>query len=358
MAKDSIMKETSKVTVGVDLGDKHSFYCVVGGDGGVLEEGKLVTTSAGFQQRFASMASARVLLEVGMHSPWVSRLLKEHGHEVVVVDPRKLDLIAQSEKKTDRHDASTLALLGRLDTNLQLLKTVDHRSQEMQADLAAIRNRDALVRSRTLLINTIRGTVKSYGGRLPACSAAAFPKKALVHIPPPLLPVLTISVQEVARLTTAISEMDDLIAEVAASRYPETVVLKQVPGVGTLTALTFVLTIADPHRFKRSRKIGAYLGLVPRLRQSGRRDPKLSITKAGDPYMRQILVSAAHYIIGPFGPDTDLRRFGLKLAASADKRRAVIAVARKLAILLHHLWITGEVYEPVRPAKREVLPVA
>jgi transposase len=186
VAKDIIMKETSKVTVGVDLGDKHSFYCVVGGDGGVLEEGKLVTTSAGFQQRFASMASARVLLEVGMHSPWVSRLLKDHGHEVVVVDPRKLDLIAQSEKKTDRHDASTLALLGRLDTNLQLLKTVDHRSQEMQADLAAIRNRDALVRSRTLLINTIRGTVKSYGGRLPACSAAAFPKKALVHIPPPL----------------------------------------------------------------------------------------------------------------------------------------------------------------------------
>lgn len=358
MAKDSIMKETSKMTVGVDLGDKHSLYCVVGGDGSVLEEGKLVTTSAGFQQRFASMAPARILVEVGTHSPWVSRLLKEHRHEVVVVDPRKLDLIAQSDKKTDRHDASTLALLGRLDTNLQLLKTVDHRPREMQADLAVIRNRDALVRSRTLLINTIRGTVKSYGGRLPACSAAAFHKKALVHIPPPLLPALTISVEEVARLTAAISEMDAVVAEVAASRYPETAVLTQVPGVGTLTALAFVLTIADPHRFKRSRRIGAYLGLVPRLRQSGQRDPKLSITKAGDPYVRQILVSAAHYIIGPFGPETDLRRFGLKLAASGDKRRAVIAVARKLAILLHHLWITGEVYEPVRPAKREVLPVA
>lgn len=348
MGKDSIVKETAKGTVGVDLGDRYSHYCVVGSDGEFLEEGKLATTSAAFQQRFSGMKRVRVVLEVGTHSPWVSHLLGECGHEVVVADPRKLDLIAHSEKKTDRHDASTLAMLGRLDTNLQLLKTVSHRSQELQADLAVIRTRDALVRSRTLLINEARGAVKSAGGRLPACSAPAFHKKALVHIPPPLLPALRISLQEIGRLSEAIAEMDAVIAELCASRYPETGVLTRIPGVGALTALTFVLTIADPHRFRRSRKMGAYLGLVPRLRQSGGRDPKLSITKAGDPYLRQLLVSAAHYITGPFGPDSDLRRFGLRLAASGDKRRSVVAVARKLAVLLHHLWVTGAIYEPLR----------
>lgn len=347
MTKGITMKGVSG-TVGIDLGDRQSLYCVVASDGDFLEEGKLPTTTAAFQRRFSEMSRSRVVLEVGTHSPWISRLLKELGHEVVVVDPRKIEMISQSNKKTDRHDAATLALLGRLDTNLQLLKTVSHRPRELQDDLAVIRTRDALVRSRTLLINDVRGIVKSAGGRLPACSAPSFHKQALPHVPPHLLPALEITIKQVGQLTASIAELDKRVAELAATRYPETGVLTQIPGVGTLTALSFVLTIGDPHRFKRSRTVGAYLGLVPRLRQSGQRDPRLSITKAGDPYLRQILVSAAHYIIGPFGPDTDLRRFGLKLAAAADKRRAVIAVARKLAVLLHHLWVTGEVYEPLR----------
>jgi len=350
------MAREARITVGIDLGDKQSMVCVVDGNGDVLEEARLATTSTAFQHRFASVAPARVVLEVGTHSPWVSRLLKECGHETVVVDPRKLELITQSDKKTDRHDASTLALLGRIDTNLQLLKSVSHRPAQFQADLSVIRSRDALVRARTLLINDVRGLVKSAGGRLPASSAEAFPKKALPHVPPPLLATLKVSLEQIASLSQSIRELDAQVIEIAATRYPETGALTQIPGVGTLTALTFVLTIADPQRFRRSRQIGAYLGLVPRLRQSGERDPKLSITKAGDPYLRQILVSAAHYIIGPFGPDTDLRRFGLALAARGDKRRAVIAVARKLAVLLHHLWVTGEVYEPLR--QKELVPIA
>jgi transposase len=348
MDKSSTVKTARRMVVGVDLGDRHSHYCVVDGSGEVLEEGKLATAEAAFHQRFSAMAGARVVLEVGTHSPWVSRALERLGHEAVVVDPRKVDLISQSDKKTDRHDAATLALLGRLDPDLHLLKTVRHRSPEMQADLAAIRNRDAAVRSRTLLINAVRGTVKSYGGRLPACSAASFHKKALPHVPPALLPALTISLREIGRISAAIAEYDQLIEELAKTRYPQTALLTRVPGVGTLTALSFVLTLGDPQRFRRSRTVGAYLGLVPRLRQSGKRDPLLSITKAGDPYLRQVLVTAAHYIVGPFGKETDLRHFGLRLAAAGDKRRAVIAVARKLAVLLHHLWMTGEVYEPLR----------
>lgn len=356
MDKSSSMSTSGRITVGVDLGDRQSQYHVVASDGGFLGEGKVPTTESGFQHQFSRMAPSRIVLEVGTHSPWVSRLLQEMKHEVVVVDPRKVEMISQSDKKTDRHDAETLALLGRLDPNLQLLKTVTHRPKEMQDDLALIRTRAALVRSRTLLINDVRGIVKSAGGRLPACSAPSFHHKALPHVPQHLLVALEVTIKQIGLTSASISELDKRIEEVARTRYPETGVLTQIPGVATLTALSFVLTIGDPQRFRRSRNIGAYLGLVPRLRQSGQRDPKLSITKAGDPYLRQILVSAAHYIIGPFGPDTDLRRFGLRLAARGDKRRAVIAVARKLAILLHHLWITGEVYEPLRRA--EVMPAA
>lgn len=356
MTKSSTATRSARITVGVDLGDKYSVFHALDGDGVFLEEGKVATTTTGFQHKFASLAPARIVLEAGTHSPWVSRLLKECGHEAVVVDPRKLELISRSDKKTDRHDASTLASLGSIDAKLQLLKTISHRPEQFQADLAVVRARDALVRARTLLINDARGLVKSAGGRLPACGAEAFPKKALPYVPPALLPVLKVSLEQITSLTRSITELDVQLAAIAATRYPETGVLTQVKGVGTLTALTFVLTIADPHRFSRSRKIGAYLGLVPRLRQSGQRDPRLAITKAGDPYLRQILVSAAHYIIGPFGPDSDLRSFGLRLVASGDKRRAVIAVARKLAVLLHRLWITGEVYQPVR--QREATAIA
>lgn len=356
MDKPTTVNTSATTTVGIDLGDRHSHYCVVASNGDFLEEGKLATSEAGFQHRFARMAGARIVLEVGTHSPWVSRLLQKMGHETIVVDPRRVELISRSDKKTDRHDASTLALLGRLDPNFELLKTVTHRPEEMQTDLSMVRSRDTLVRARTELINSVRGIVKSAGGRLPACSAPAFHRKALPHVPPSLLAAVDVLIAQIGQLTASILEMDKRIAEVAATRYPVTELLTQIPGVGTLTALTYVLTIADPERFQRSRKVGAYLGLVPRMQQSGQRDPRLSITKAGDPYLRQLLVSAAHYIIGPFGPDTDLRRFGLALAARGDKRRAVVAVARKLAVLLHHLWTTGEVYAPLR--RVEVVPAA
>lgn len=358
MTKHTAHKETIAVTVGIDLGDKQSNYCIVAHDGTVLEEGKLATTSQGFQQRFAEMRPVRILLEAGTHSMWVSRLLLELGHEALVVDPRKLEVITKSTRKTDRHDASTLALLGRIDTNLQLLNTITHRPPELQVDLDILRSRDVMVRARTMLITSVRGFVKNMGGRLPACSASAFVRKAGPHIPFSLKEVLAEQLDEIAHLSEAIARMDKQVARCITERYPQAEVLMQVPGVGPLTALAFVLTLADPERFSSSRKVGAYLGLVPRRHQSGGRDPKLSITKAGDPYLRRLLVTAAHYILGPFGPDTTLRRFGLALAARADKRCAVVAVARKLSSLLHHLWLTGEVYEPLRGVPKEVLPAA
>jgi transposase len=156
-------------------------------------------------------------------------------------------------------------------------------------------------------------------------------------------------------LTERIKDYDRKLQEICQEHYPETDLLRQVEGIGPLTALTFVLTIEDPYRFERSRSVGAYLGLVPATERSGDRDPQKRISKEGDEMLRKLLVSCAHYVLGAFGSDSDLRRHGQKIAARGGKnakKRAVVATARKLAVLLHSLWVSGEVYEPLRNAHR------
>ncbi len=215
-----------------------------------------------------------------------------------------------------------------------------------------IRTRDALVRSRTLLINNVRGQVKSFGGRLPSgISTPAFHHKAKPHVPAELSAALSPVFVTLALISTQIRELDRKIERLCQEEYSETDLLRQVKGVGPITALTFVLTLEDPHRFARSRDVGPYLGLVPRRDASGGRDPELRITKAGDGDLRRLLVQCAHQIIGLAREDSDLRRWGLSLAARGKKnakKRAGVAVARKLAVLLHRLWVTGSVYEPLR----------
>ncbi len=270
-----------------------------------------------------------------------------------MANARRLRLIAESASKSDRLDAETLARLGRLDP--RLLAPITHRDADTQADLALIRARDALVRTRTLLVNHVRGAVKAVGGRLPACSTPSFPAKVAAHIPEALHDALAPVLETITALSRELRTYDERIDALAEARYPETALLRAVPGVGALTALCFVLTLEDPARFRSSRAVGSYLGLRPRQADSGRRTPQLRITKAGDPLLRRLLVGSAHYLLGPFGPDTDLRRWGLTLAARGGtnaKKRAVVAVARKLAVLLHRLWLTGAVYEPLRAASR------
>jgi len=273
--------------------------------------------------------------------------------EVIVANPRRMQLITRNERKNDRTDAELLARLGRVDA--QLLSPVTHRSVEHQADLAVKRARDVAVASRTALINHVRGAVKSLGLRLPTCSPDGFHTRVLAHLPEKLAPALEPIVRLISRVTAEIKRFDAQIEELADERYPVTKVLRQVSGVGPVTALSFVLTLDTPDRVSSSRQVGPYLGLVPRTHDSGASSPQLRITKAGDPGLRRLLVIAANYILGPFGPDCDLRRFGLKLAAQGGKngrKRAKVAVARKLAVLLHHLWKTGEVYDPLHLAKK------
>jgi transposase len=341
----------STITLGLDLGDRTSSYCQLDAAGRVTARGKLSTTPAALEPFAADLAAVRVVLEVGTHSPWVSRLFAAAGHDVIVANPRRVRLISAAVRKSDRLDAEALARLGRLDP--ALLAPIQHRGADAQADLALLRSRDALVRTRTLLVNHVRGSVKALGARLPASSARSFGRSVRPRLPAALAPALTPLLDALDAVNTQIAATDRTIAQVAETRYPETRRLRQIAGVGPITALCFVLTLEDPARFPQSRGVGAYLGLCPRERQSGDRAPQLRISKAGDAMLRRLLVTSAHYILGPFGSDTALRRWGLRLAERGGanaKKRAVVAVARKLATLLHHLWVTDEVYQPLERA--------
>jgi transposase len=347
-------KQQPQVTAGLDIGDKYSYLCLIDTQSGeVLEEGRLPTTPEALRRRFTSELSLRIAIETGTHSPWVSRLLEECGHQMLVANARKLRLIYANKRKTDQIDAENLARLARLDP--KLLYPVRHRGQDSQAHLALIRSRQALIGCRTQLVNHVRGVVKSFGQRLPKCPARSFHKRASEHIPEALWPVLGPILEQIGSLTERIREYDRKLQEICQEHYPETDLLRQVEGIGPLTALTFVLTLEDPYRFERSRSVGAYLGLVPATERSGDRDPQRRISKEGDEMLRKLLVGAAHYVLGPFGSDSDLRRHGQKIAARGgknSKKRAAVAVARKLCVLLHRLWISGEIYEPLYNAHR------
>ncbi len=346
-----------KLTIGLDLGDRSSWYCLLDEGGEVQWEGKVSTTAKAMREAFQRMPRSRMALETGTHSPWVSRLLSGLGHEVIVAHARNVRLIGESRRKDDRLDARTLARLGRIDP--QLLSPVRHRSARAQADLSLIRARAGLVRARTALVNTVRSLAKSYGERLRSCNVRNLDPEKAEGLSPELRAALEPLLRTLESLSEGIYEYNQRIEVLAQRSYPEVALLKQVKGVGTLIALTFLLTLDDPHRFRKSRDVGCYLGLQPGRRNSGQSEPQMHISKEGDPYLRTLLVQGAQHILGPFGPDCDLRRWGLKLAergGKSGKKRAIIATARKLAVLLHRLWVTGDVYEPLHNSRRLAVP--
>ena len=341
-------KRQPKLTVGMDLGDKKSRYCAVDAAGEIAKEDSVATTPAALKERFGRMPRCRIAIEVGAHSRWVSQLLTSFGHAVIVANSRQLELISKSSRKSDRMDARTLARMARVDP--QLLRPIRHRGEQAQLDLVNVRVRAQLVETRTRLVNAARGLAKSFGERLPACDTDQFGSEQLDGLPEPLRQALEPLAESVEQFTAKIKALDEQLEQIAREHYPETELLTQVNGVGTLIALTFVLTIDDKKRFPKSRDVGCYVGLRPRQSASGQRDPDLPITKEGDTYLRTMLVQAAHCILREKAPDSDLKRAGQNIAGSSKnaKKRAVVAVARKLAVLLHHLWAYGEVYEPLR----------
>src|SRR6266481_5762347 len=331
---NEIFKE-HKLTIGLDLGDRSTHYCILNEAGEVLLEHSLPTTPKGIHQVFNGIPRSRIALETGAHSP------------------------GESSRKDDQLDARTLARLARIDPSL--LGPVQHRSAKAQIHLTVIRARAGLVGARTALVNAARGLTKSYGERLRKCGTQQMNREMAKGLSQELRDALEPLLGEIESLNERIAEYDRRIERIAKEVYPEVALLKQVKGVGTLIALTYVLTLDDPHRFRRSRDLGCFLGLRPGRRNSGMSEPQLHISKEGDRYLRTMLVQGAHYILGPFGQDSDLRRWGLRLAERGGKnakKRAIVAVARKLAVLLHKLWVSGEVYEPLRNNHKVVSAVA
>ena len=352
--KNGIRKMAAKqrLTIGLDLGDRTTRYCILNEAGEVVSEGSLPTTKGGFDSLFGKMPSSRVALEVGTHSAWVSRQLATAGHEVIVANARQVELITKSGRKNDRVDARKLARLARIDP--ELLSPIRHRGEQAQADLAMIRARAEAVECRTGLINSARGLAKPMGERLKACDAYQVTEalgdglsEAMQQIVRPLLKIVEAISEQIA--------VYDQQIEAMGKRYPEIELLTQVYGVGTLIGLTFVLTIEDAERFAHSRDVGCYLGLQPKQRESGDSQPELGISKAGDRLLRSYLVQAAHCMLRKGAPDSDLRTWGMAKAQGGKraKRRAIVAMARKLAVLLHRLWSTGEVYDPLYNRKAQ-----
>lgn len=347
--------EAVTAVVGIDLGDKRSAYCVVDMAGSPIGDGVVTTSADAIKAVFGGTGKMRIALECGTHSPWVSRLLEKLGHEVIVANPRRLRLISESDRKNDKADARTLARLAQAAPDL--LAPVHHRCEQIQLDLATIKARDAAVRSRTALVSAIRGIVKSSGSRLAVCSTGVFAKNALEACPSALREALLPLIRIVEKLSAEIRGYDRAITIKAEKQYPETAAILTIPGIGPLTALTFVLLLNnDPRRIPKSRDLGCYFGLQPKQQDSGKHISQLGITKAGDGLMRKLAVQCAHFMLGKFGKDSALKRWGLALALRGGKnakKRAVVAVARKLLILMHRLWKTQTCFIPFYGASAE-----
>ena len=340
------------ITIGLDLGDKKHALCVLNQDGEIVDERTITNHRESLRRLSLKYPKARIALEVGSHSPWTSRFLKELGHEVLVANPRKLRAIYTNNRKSDQTDARMIARLARVDP--QLLYPIQHSTEQSQRDLLQVKMRDNLVRQRVDIISSVRFTLKSLGVSLPSPNTACFAKRCrtiLLGEQDELLAMIEPSLQVLDVLSKNIGELDRAIEKLCAEKYPATKLLRQITGVGAITSLCYVLTIEDPERFASPRDAAAYLGLVPKRDQSGNLDKQLRISKAGNVYLRSLLVGSAQYILGPFGPDTDLRRHGLELAArggASAKKKAVVATARKLAVLLLVLWKNQSDYVPLR----------
>ncbi len=346
------MKERN--TIGMDMGDRKHSICILDHEGKVLSRNTVANTAAALRKCFKNTNPALFAIEAGTHSAWVSQVLKDMGHEVLVGNPRKLRAIWSSNEKSDVRDAEMLARIARADP--QLLYPIIHRGREAQLDLENIKARDLLVKTRKILINHIRGVVKGFGERISKCSTKCFHRRAVEELPEELLKILTPLLECLEETSLKIDAYDKQIKKISEEKYPETAGLRAVAGVGPITALAFILTLEDPKRFKKSRDVGPFLGLVPKRDQSGDTDKQLSITKAGDATLRRLLVNCAQYILGVFSPECELQKFGLKIAERGGKnakRRAVVAVARKLAVLLHRLWVDSATYDPFYQQTRQ-----
>lgn len=337
---------------GIDLGSKHSELCLLDADGAVVERRRIRTSRRSFEEAFATLPPLRIAIETGSESNWVRRLLVSLGHSVTVADAKRVKIITDTYSKDDRRDAQRLAeILLRWP---ELLHGVQPRSLETETNRSLLTLRQSAVEARVKLIASARDVLKSHGEKLPNITSEAFARKVAALVPERLRQTLAPMLAAIEAVSEQIKIYDRRVEQLCEKRYAAaTARMQSIKGVGPVTALAFTLELDNnAARLGSSRAAGALAGLRPKRRESGESKPEMSITKAGNRMLRKLLVQCAHYILGR-GDDSALRRWGLGLAARGGatkraKRRAVVATARKLAVLLHVLWSRGEDFDPMR----------
>jgi transposase len=324
---------------GIDLHDRNSEICILDENGEVMERTRVTTTRTALRRFFSRRPPMRVAMEACGFSPWVSRLVAKCDHEVVVCNARRVRLIAESTLKNDKVDAEVLARLVRIDP--EFLRPIQHRSEEAQRLRAKLLVRRSLVDARTGWINRVRGILRGFGYRVAGKNADTFVERVdLMKLPAELREVVEPLLEQIDLVSGEIERRNEDLEEVAA-RIPEVAHLSEIPGVGLIVALFFVLTIDDPGRFPKSRDVGAFLGLRPSMRESAASTKYGRITKEGDSEMRRLLVQAAHGMMNT-KKDCALKQWATAVAARRGKSKAAVALGRKLGVLMHHLWVTGE----------------
>ena len=350
------------MVVGLDLGDKESHWGAINTADGELRDGTVAMTHDAIASWVLCAPRSRVVMEAGTHAFWVARLLLALGHQAVVVPSDALvrGRGRRRKNKNDDRDKYGLRDIG-LDMEHKPIQTIWVRPAEYQSDLTLMRARAAVVRTRSTIGTSVRGLVKSLGERIGKHTVESLPKFARLELSADTVRMVDPMLLTLEMMNSQIKAYDQQI-EAYLARRPESVRLRGPKGVGPAIVGGYMAIIGSPERFKESRIVACYLGLAPWQHQSGEHDPQLGISKAGSNMGRWLMIQGAHYVLGPFGEDSDLRRWGLKLAGDgknkARKRKAVVAVARKLAVLLHHLWVSGEEYEPLRNANRAAAKAA
>jgi transposase len=332
---------------GIDLHSKSSEVAVINEAGKIEEQVRISTTESSLRRWFGGRKPMVICLEAGGQSAWAMRILTSLGHDVVVANPGRVRLIAEATLKNDKVDAITLARLVRADR--QLLCPIIHRSAETQRQRGVLRVRRTLMNARTACLNASRGILRSFGYRTPGRKAERLAERlADASIPEEMVSVVAPLVQLALELDEKIAALDEAV-ETMGHAYPEVALLRTVPGVGPLVALSFVLCIENPQRFARSRDLAGYLGLRPKMRESASTSHYGGITHQGDIEMRSLLVQAAHGLLRSRA-DSDLKRWANGLAERIGKNKAVVALARKLAVVMHTMWVRGEPFRPFRKA--------
>jgi transposase len=343
--------------IGLDLGDYEMTYRVVDGDGRPIAEGSASAEPEEVAVLAGKYPGADVLMEAGGSSPWVQRMLRERGLNAIVA---KADILCgRRRRKNDPTDAAALAELMRMKSSL--IVEVEHKSEDDAIDFVVLKSRDQLVKMRTASINFVRGVLKSFGVRVGRADADAFGRFAAPFVPSKLRSTIKPQLDFIVSLTARIKAFDVQIKKKVMTKHPQAVALAEsVYGVSHIVATAFVLTIFRPDRFRRARDVGPYLGLEPAQKASGTLDPELGISRAGNPFLRKLLVQSAHYLLGPLARDQkkagDLREWGLGLirrGGKGAKKRASVAVARRLAVAMLASWKSGTPWDPHYASKKK-----